>query len=146
MKILARRRRARRLDKDLGRGLWRQAHDRFIRGLDRFHQVIEGVEDDVVHNQLVAIGDELADQLPSVYDLCAHAARLFPSEGMDIPRHASELHSHLSKAANHAATAAEAAAMVRLGSAEVISVRRRADRVLSSLQDAEGALERVRGE
>ena len=144
MKLLARRRRARRLDKDLGTGLWRQAHDRFVRGLDRYHQVIEGVEDDAVHNQLVAIGDELADQLPSVYDLCRHAAALFQSEGMDIPGRAAELHSHLSKAANHCATAAEAAAMVRLRSAEVVSVRRRADRVLSGLQDAEGSLERAR--
>lgn len=42
------------------------------------------------------------------------------------------------------ATTAEAAAMVRLGSAEVVAVRRRADRVLSSLQDAEAALERIR--
>ncbi|GAB3192233.1 hypothetical protein [Nesterenkonia suensis] len=143
MKLFARRRRGRRLDKDLGRGLWRQAHDRFVRGLDRYHQVIAGVDDDVVHNQLVAIGDELADQLPSVRDLCSHAHRLFPGEGMDIPGRASELHSQLSKAANHVATTAEAAAMVRLGSAEVIAVRRRADRVLTSLQDAEAALERL---
>lgn len=144
MKLFARRRRGRRLDKDLGRGLWRQAHDRFVRGLNRYHQVIEGVEDDAVHNHLVSIGDELADQLPSVHDLCSHAHQLFPGEGMDIPGPASELHSRLSKAANHLATTAEAAAMVRLGSAEVIAVRRRADRVLSSLQDAEAALEHLR--
>ncbi|MDZ5076801.1 hypothetical protein [Nesterenkonia sp. HG001] len=144
MKLFARHRRDRRLDKDLGRGLWRQARDRFARGLDRYHQVIEGVEDDAVHNHLVAIGDELAEQLPSVQVLCTHAHRLFPGEGMDIPGRASELHSQLSKAANHMATTAEAAAMVRLGSAEIVAVRRRADRVLSSLQDAEAALERIR--
>ncbi|GAA3072648.1 MULTISPECIES: hypothetical protein [Actinomycetes] len=143
MKLFAGRRRARRLEKELGDGLWRQAHDRFVRGLDRYHQVVEGVDDDVVHNHLVAIGDELADQLPAVRDLCRHAHRLFPAEGMNIPGRASELHSCLSKAANHVATTAEAAAMVRVGSAEVLSVRRRADRVLASLQDAESALERA---
>ncbi|WP_336581848.1 hypothetical protein [Nesterenkonia sp. PF2B19] len=104
MKLFAGRRRARRLEKELGDGLWRQAHDRFVRGLDRYHQVVEGVDDDVVHNHLVAIGDELADQLPAVRDLCRHAHRLFPAEGMNIPGRASELHSCLSKAANHVAT------------------------------------------
>lgn len=144
MRLFARRRRARRLEKELGQGLWRQAHDRFVRGLDRYHQVVEGVDDDVVHNHLVSIGDELADQLPTVRDLCRHAHQMFPADGMDIPGRAAELHSCLSKAANHVATTAEAAAMVRVGSAEVLSVRRRADRVLASLQDAESAVERAR--
>ncbi len=134
MKLLTRRRRARRLDKDLGRGLWRQAHDRYVRGLDRYHQVIEGVEDDAVYNQLVLIGDELSEQLTVVYELCRRANAQHPGEGMHVPGAARPLHSALSRAANNLATAAEAAAMVRLGSAEVTSVRRRADQVLTCLQ------------
>lgn len=136
MKLFTRRRRARRLDRDLGKGLWRQAHDRYVRGLDRYHQVIEGIEDDAVYNQLVLIGDELSEQLAEVYELCRKAHEKHPGEGMNVPGGARSLHSALSRAANHLATAAEAAAMVRLGSAEVTAVRRRADQVLNCLENA----------
>lgn len=137
MKLFTRRRRARRLDKDLGKGLWRQAHDRYVRGLDRYHQVIEGVEDDAVYNQLVLIGDELSERLTVVYELCRKAHSQHPGEGMHVPGAARPLHSALSRAANHLATAAEAAAMVRLGNAEATAVRRRADQVLTCLENAE---------
>ena len=32
---------SRRDDAELGKGIWRRSHDRFIRGIDRFHQVLE---------------------------------------------------------------------------------------------------------
>lgn len=135
MKLFSRRR-AKKVDKDLGNGLWRQAHDRYVRGLDRYHQVIEGVADDDVHNRLVLIGDELSEQLSEVYALCSWAESEHPARGMHVPGPTRDLHSALSKAANHVATAAEAAAMVRLGNAEVNAVRRRADQVLVCLNDA----------
>ncbi|GAA1825707.1 hypothetical protein [Nesterenkonia flava] len=141
MKLFTRRRRARRMEKELGTGLWRQAHDRYVRGLDRYHQILEGVEDDQLHNQLVLIGDELAEQLPTVYDLCRTAHEVYPAEGMQVPGGAANrLHSCLSRAANHLATTAEAAAMARLQHGTVEAVRRRADQVMSCLQDAEAAL------
>lgn len=139
MKLFPRRRRARRLDKELGKGLWRQAHDRYVRGLDRYHQVIDGVKDDAIYSQLVLIGDELAEQLDTVYELCRRAQISHFSEGLQVPGGATKLHSSLSRAANHLATTAEAAAMVRLGHGELLAVRRRADQVKEALKDASDA-------
>ncbi|MCH8571765.1 hypothetical protein LSI54_10430 [Nesterenkonia sp. AY15] len=136
MKLFPRRRRARRLDKELGKGLWRQAHDRYVRGLNRYHQVIEGVKDDAAYSQLVLVGDELAEQLDTVYELCRKAQISHFSDGLQVPGGATKLHSSLSRAANHLATTAEAAAMVRLGHGELVAVRRRADQVNDSLKDA----------
>ncbi|MCH8560366.1 hypothetical protein LTH96_08095 [Nesterenkonia sp. LB17] len=136
MKLFPRRRRARRLDKELGKGLWRQAHDRYVRGLNRYHQVIEGVKDDAAYSQLVLVGDELAEQLDTVYELCRKAQISHFSDGLQVPGGATKLHSSLSRAANHLATTAEAAAMVRLGHGELVAVRRRADQVKDSLKDA----------
>lgn len=42
-------RQGRRDDTELGQGVWRRAHDRFRRGLDRVHQMLEGVEEDAAH-------------------------------------------------------------------------------------------------
>lgn len=137
MKILARRRQAKKLEKDLGVGLWRQAHDRYVRGLDRFHQILEGVEDNDLHNELVHIGDVLAQQLPRVYDLCKSAQAKHPSAGMNVPPGTRSLHSGLSRAANHLATTAEAEAMVRLNHGGLDSVRHRAEQVLQALREAE---------
>lgn len=139
--LFAGRRQARRKEKDLGAGLWRQAHDRFERGLDRYHQILAGVEDDAVHNQLVVIGDQLADQLPTVYELCRQANERWPGESMQIPGGARDLHAALSRAANHVATTAEAEAMVRLHHSDVPSVQRRADQVLDCLKEAQNALD-----
>ncbi|WP_342357723.1 hypothetical protein [Nesterenkonia sp. YGD6] len=136
MKLFPRRRRVRRLDKELGKGLWRQAHDRYVRGLNRYHQVIEGVKDDAAYSQLVLVGDELAEQLDTVYELCRKAQISHFSDGLQVPGGATKLHSSLSRAANHLATTAEAAAMVRLGHGELVAVRRRADQVKDSLKDA----------
>lgn len=140
MTLFPRRRRARRLEKDLGTGLWRQAHDRYVRGLDRFHQILEGVEQDEVYNQLVLIGDQLSDELARVYELCRRAHAEHPATGMQVPGSARTLHSALTRAANHLATTAEAEAMVRLHHGELDAVRHRADQVLQCLAEAESSL------
>ena len=137
MKILARRRQAKRLDKELGNGLWRQAHDRYVRGLDRFHQILDGVEDDEVHNELVRVGDVLAEQLPRVYQLCKVAHAEHPDTELQVPIGMQSLHSGLSRAANHLATTAEAEAMVRLNHGGLGAVRHRAEQVFGALQEAE---------
>ncbi|WP_146341317.1 hypothetical protein [Nesterenkonia sp. NBAIMH1] len=139
--LFAGRREARRKERELGSGLWRQAYDRFERGIDRYHQILGGVEDDAVHNQLVVIGDQLADQLPLVYDLCRRANERWPGTSLQIPGGSRDLHAALSRAANHVATTAEAEAMVRLQHSEVASVQRRADQVLACLTEAEGAID-----
>ena len=53
-------RQGRKDDAELGKGLWRRAHDRFTRGLDRYHQVLEGVEDEALYAELVDIANELS--------------------------------------------------------------------------------------
>ncbi|MFJ3959036.1 hypothetical protein [Arthrobacter sp. NPDC090010] len=133
-------RQARRDDADLGKGLWRRAHDRFRRGLDRFHQVLDGVNDDALYAQLLPVADELAALLPRVRAICVAAQELAPSEGLDIPPEQAALHRALSRAGNDLATAAQAATMARLGSGDVPSVRRRAEVVTALIEDAERLL------
>ncbi len=137
--------------------MWRRAHDRFERGLDRFHQVLEGIEDDAqyndLYNGLVAIANRLADQLPEVRSICVEAQAARPSEGTDIPPGASAVHRALSKAANDVAQAAQAAAMARLDAEShastdlargLDSVRRRADVVVEGVRCARAAVEALR--
>jgi len=130
-------RQARRDDAELGKGLWRRAHDRFRRGLDRFHQVLDGVADDSLYAELLPVADELAGLLPRVRAICVAAQRNTPSDGLDIPPEQAPLHRLLSRAGNDLATAAQAATMARLGSTDVDSVRRRAAVVTSLVAEAE---------
>lgn len=134
-------RQGRKDDAELGKGLWRRAHDRFHRGLDRFHQVLEGVEDDQLYGELVEIANELAALLDRVRAVCVEAQRRSPSDGLDIPAALSGVHRALSKAGNSLATTAEAAAMLRLAVGPVpvgaASVRRRAEAVYEQVADAE---------
>ena len=141
-------RQARRDDKELGKGIWRRTHDRFKRGLDRYHQVLEGVSDDALYSQLVAIANELSAQLPQVRGCCMHAQQLRPSEGLDIPGgNLAAVHRSLSKAGNSLAAAAEAAAMARLATTPEASrdaaesVRRRAAIVVDDVTEALRLLE-----
>lgn len=131
-------------DAELGKGLWRRAHDRFLRGLDRFHQVLEGVEDDELYAELVEVANELGSLLERVRAVCMEAQRRSPSEGLDVPVALSGVHRSLSKAGNSLATTAEAAAMLRLAVGPVpvgaASVRRRAEAVLEQVADAERRL------
>ncbi|MFD0759135.1 hypothetical protein [Arthrobacter ulcerisalmonis] len=121
--------------------MWRRAHDRFHRGLDRFHQVLEGVEDDQLYAELVDVANGLADLLDRVRAVCVEAQRRSPSEGLDIPVALAGVHRSLSKAGNSLATTAEAAAMLRLAVGPVpvgaASVRRRAESVYEQVDDAE---------
>jgi hypothetical protein len=131
-------------DVELGKGLWRRAHDRFHRGLDRYHQVLEGVEDQQLYDELVEIANELAALSPRVRLVCAEAQRRSPSDGLDIPGPLAGVHRSLSKAGNSLATTAEAAAMLRLAVGPVpvgaASVRRRAEAVFDQVIDAERRL------
>jgi hypothetical protein len=137
-------RQERRDDAELGKGLWRRAHDRFHRGLDRFHQVLEGVEDDQLYAELVDIANELAALLQRVRAVCMEAQHRAPSDGLDIPAALADVHRSLSKAGNSLATTAEAAAMLRLAVGPVpvgaASVRRRAEAVFQQVDDAERQL------
>jgi hypothetical protein len=134
----------RRDDHELGTGVWRRAHDRYVRGLDRYHQVLESADGDV-YDELVLVANALSSGLPRVRAVCAEAQRVSPSDGMDIPGGSlTGLHRCLSKAGNLLATAGEAAAMTTLDSARtgssqqsLESVRRRADAVLQELDRAE---------
>lgn len=128
-------RQGKRDDTELGKGVWRRAHDRFQRGLDRFHQMLEGVAEEgpgreAAYEAIVPVANALADLLPQVRSLCVTAQQLGPSIGMDIPSgdggYLNDVHRELSRAGNALATAAEAVAMVRLGVGDVAAVERRA--------------------
>ncbi|MGO4433940.1 hypothetical protein AB4Y88_11765 [Paenarthrobacter sp. RAF9] len=137
-------RQGRKDDVELGKGLWRRAHDRFHRGLDRYHQVLEGVDDEQLYNELVVIANELAGLSPRVRAICVEAQRRSPSDGLDVPGALAGVHRALSKAGNSLATTAEAAAMLRLAVGPVpvgaLSVRRRAEAVFEQVADAEREL------
>ncbi len=137
-------RQGRKDDAELGKGLWRRAHDRFHRGLDRYHQVLEGVEDEQLYAELVEVANELAELLERVRAVCVEAQRRSPSDGLDVPGALAGVHRSLSKAGNSLATTAEAAAMLRLAVGPVpvgaVSVRRRAESVSEQVADAERRL------
>ena len=144
MGFFAAARQGRKDEAELGKGLWRRAHDRFHRGLDRYHQVLEGVEDEQLYAELVEVANELARLLERVRVVCVEAQRRSPSERLDIPGALAGVHRSLSKAGNSLAATAEAAAMLRLAVGPVpvgaASVRRRAESVLEQVADAERRL------
>jgi hypothetical protein len=137
-------RQGKRDDAELGKGLWRRANDRFTRGLDRYHQVLDGVEDDALYAELVDVANELSDLAVRVRLVCVEAQKCSPSDGLDIPGALAGVHRSLSTAGNSLATTAEAAAMLRLAVGPVPagaeSVRRRAESVLEHVRDAERRL------
>ena len=81
MAFFAAARQGRKDDAELGTGVWRRAHDRFRRGLDRYHQILEGIEDDDVYNELVQVADDLGAMLPRVRAICVRAQASSPSTG-----------------------------------------------------------------
>lgn len=144
MMLFSAARTARRDDAELGRGVWRRAHDRFRRGLDRFHQVLEGVEEDSLYAALAEVANELSALLPRVRAVCAKAQTLAPSQGLDVPGSLLAVHRALSKAGNALATTAEAAAMARLEAASspqdstaLENVRRRSSQLVDDVRAAE---------
>lgn len=150
MALFAAARQGRKDDAELGKGVWRRAHDRFRRGLDRYHQILEGVQDEELYAELVPVANALADLLPRVRVICTQAQRIAPSQGTDVPAsreaYLSDVHRALSKAGNALATTAEAVAMARLQGpaapavAPVESVKRRAEAVFDGVDDAERQL------
>ena len=71
---------SRRDDAELGKGIWRRSHDRFIRGIDRFHQVLERLaatdSSDSMIELIVPDANALADLIPRVRAVAmeAHAS------------------------------------------------------------------------
>lgn len=137
----ARRREAKKLDQELGNLLWRQAHDRFARSLDRYWQVIDpeqpGNTPQEELNGLIHAGNVLTDALATVRAVCAHARQNYGEHDLDVPVGANDIHRLLSRAANDLAATAQAAAMFKLGQATLESVGRRAEKVLESVANAQ---------
>lgn len=129
-------------DRELGLGLWRVDHDRFRRAIDRFHQVLEGTEDDALYALLLPQADRLGELVDRVRTVCARGHREHPVDGSDVPGAVEPVHRALSRAANDAATAAQAAAMSRFESdpaAVLATVARRVDTVEARVSEAENA-------
>lgn len=132
---------AKRDDGELGKGVWRRAHDRFRRGLDRFHQMLEGVQEESLREALIPIANDLADLLPRVRQVCRRAQRVARSEGLDVPAGIfPAVHRELTKAGNALATAAEAVAMARLEELAPDAVARRAAQVTEHIAAAEALM------
>ncbi|MFK4298085.1 hypothetical protein ABH924_003243 [Arthrobacter sp. GAS37] len=111
--------------------------------------MLEGVEDEQLYVELVAIANELADLSSRVRAICVEAQLRAPSDGLDIPGSLADVHRALSKAGNSLATTAEAAAMLRLAVGPVpvgaVSVRRRAEAVYEHVEEAERLLKAKAG-
>ncbi|MBP2412100.1 hypothetical protein JOF48_000899 [Arthrobacter stackebrandtii] len=134
---------AKRDDAELGKGVWRRAHDRFRRGLDRFHQMLEGLAEAAPaagqapesardnYAAMVQLADGLADLLPEVRSIAMEAQKTAPSDGLEVPLgtggYLNDVHRELSKAGTALAAAAEALALVRLGAGEVSGVGLKAE-------------------
>ena len=103
----------------LGDGVWRRAHDRYRRAVDRYHQVIASVPDGPLRDRLELVAIDLAELLGVVRSLCERAQVEAPSSGLEVPGggatgDAPDLHRRLSQAAHLAAQAAEAGTMARV--------------------------------
>lgn len=146
---------SRRDDRELGKGVWRRAHDRFRRGLDRYHQVLESVTDQSLRPDAVAVANDLADLLPRVRQLCMEAHRRAPSDADHVPAgrngHYLDAHREISRAGNAMAQTAEALTMARYTAGasanasdtpdpRVHSIRRRAQAVHEAVGRAEQQL------
>lgn len=146
----------RRDDAELGRGIWRRSHDRFVRGLDRFHQILERMQTQEDFEDLVEEANALADFLPRVRAVAASAQKLAPSDTQDIPASAhgtyNEINRALAKAGNAVALCAEALAMSRcagscaLACERKLSIARRVEAVGVQVEEAERLVERARAE
>lgn len=133
MGILGEYRVKRRDERELGLGVWRRARDRFRRGLDRFHQVLEQIQDRDLQADVVPTANELADLLPRVHGICVAAQAMAPTDGQDIPGSEggwlNDLHRELSRAGNDLAQAAEALALARFRTPGIDPVAAREQRL-----------------
>lgn len=136
----------RRDDKELGRGLWRQGHDRFVRGLDRFHQVLEQLAARKDPATYLVYANRLADLLPRVRQLSVRAQQLAPSQGLDIPFSPdgsyARLNRLLSTAGKDLAACAQVLAMIRYAPAgQEENLRRRLGQQVEDLETRLGQAE-----
>lgn len=138
----ARFRQSRSDDRELGTGLWRRAHDRFVRAMDRYWQVLEADRGpDLLspeeRNGVLHAGNVLAERLPGVRELCVRLHREHAGDGEHIPAEAADVHRELSRAAHELAATAQALAMYRLGQGSADSVGRHAERTLAHVGRAQ---------
>jgi hypothetical protein len=123
----------------LGEGVWRRAHDRSRRAVDRFHQVVEPVPAGPVREGLDEVAADLVAALDRVRTLCVQAQAAAPRGGHEVPAGPDgghpELHRAVSRWAGLAAQAswsatsaavAEAAGDRVTAMAQVESARRAA--------------------
>lgn len=143
MGLLKRMRAERADERELGTGLWRRARDRYRRAVDRFHQVMQGTEDDELYAALLPTADRLGASLDTVREICARCQLAAPEADKDIPAALEPTHRALSMAANEAAAAAQAAAMARYAEDPLTvaaTAARRVDGVLALVERAERSL------
>lgn len=133
---------------DLGEGIWRRAHDRFHRAVDRYHQMLEAVPAGAARASLEADGARLAAALEKVRNVCRDAQTRSPSASLEVPTGAhagmAELHRSLSRAAGIVAQAAEAAAMARVA-VRAGDEATAAGRTAAATRAVDGVLEHLRG-
>jgi hypothetical protein len=65
--------------------VWRRAHDRFRRAVDRYHQLLEQVPAGEVRDRLELTGARLAALLHDVHGACQAGQRIAPSASEDLP-------------------------------------------------------------
>lgn len=142
MRLFASLRSERRDDRELGTFLWRRAYKRFERAVDRFHQVLEGVGEQALSDQLIEGANQLAALVGRVRELCVVAHSQAPSASFEVPAGRwSQVRRELSRAGNLAATSAEALAMWRLGSADATSVIHRIEQVNECVEAVQRAID-----
>jgi hypothetical protein len=133
----------------LGNGVWRRAHDRFRRAVDRYHLLLERVPTGAVHDRLQDTGARLAAALIDVHAVCVAGQRLAPSEGEDLPGgHGGALldaHRALARGATLAAQAGEAVmlAIVALRSEQVEEASRLAEAAARAADQVADHVERA---
>lgn len=102
----------------LGDGVWHRAHDRFERGVRRYHSSITDIPSRPVRGELSEIGEELDVAMQAVREACLAAQAAAPSDGPEIPMGPGdiyfEVHKRLARAATLCARATESAMMARL--------------------------------
>lgn len=139
---------ARRDETELGLGVWRRAHDRFRRGLDRFHQILGTLPDKSLAQSVVPTANALADLLPEVRQVCAAAQRTAPSSSHDIPAssggYLNDVHRELSRAGNAMAQAAEALTMARFMRVDEEAAAHRLDAVVRRAEAVRDHVEHAR--
>ncbi|MDO5635055.1 MAG: hypothetical protein Q4G34_09335 [Micrococcus sp.] len=135
--------------RELGEGLWRQAHDRYARALHRYHQAVAAAaQSGALSAEQVAgvahAGEHLEASLARVRQLTVGLQRQFPaSQEHHIPARTSDVHRQLSRAAHELAATAQALTMFRLGQGSSVSVGRHAERTLEFVAQAEAAAQNL---